>query len=62
MQALISYLRVTGLTQEELAKRAGLKAAHLNHFIKKRRAPTVKSLKKLASATGMTLDKLARDL
>ena len=62
MQALLDYMKVSGLSQMELAKRIGVSQGHLNHWLRKRRAPTVSNLKLIAEKTGISLEKLARDL
>lgn len=62
MQALVEYMKVAGLSQVELAKRIGVNQGQLNHWLQKRRAPTVANLKLIAKATGISLEKLARDL
>jgi transcriptional regulator with XRE-family HTH domain len=62
MQALLDYMKVSGLTQVELAKRLCVHQGQLNHWIRKRRAPTVANLKLIAAKTGISLEKLARDL
>jgi transcriptional regulator with XRE-family HTH domain len=62
MKALEDYLRLTGMTQTELAKRAKMSQANLNHFMKGRREPRIKNLRKLSEATGISIENLARDL
>jgi len=62
MQALVEYMKVAGLSQVELAKRIGVNQGQLNHWLQKRRAPTVANLKLIAKATGISLEKLSRDL
>jgi transcriptional regulator with XRE-family HTH domain len=62
MQALLDYMKVSGLSQVELAKRIGVNQGHLNHWLRGRRAPTVANLKLIASKTGISLERLARDL
>jgi transcriptional regulator with XRE-family HTH domain len=62
MQALLDYMKISGLSQIELAKRIGVNQGHLNHWLRKRRAPTVANLKLISEKTGISLDKLARDL
>jgi len=62
MQALIDYMKVTGLTQAELAKRIGVDPGHLNHWLKRRRDPSAQNLKLIAKGTGISLDKLLADL
>jgi transcriptional regulator with XRE-family HTH domain len=62
MKALIEYMAVAGLTQVELASRIGVDQGQLNHWLKGRRAPTVSNLKLISQKTGISLEKLARDL
>jgi transcriptional regulator with XRE-family HTH domain len=58
MQILKDYLTMTGLTQAELAKRANLHPAALNHFMQGHREPRIANLRKLAKATGISVEKL----
>ena len=62
MQALRDYMKLSDLNQVELAKRLGVNQGQLNHWLHKRRAPTVANLKLIAEKTGISLEKLARDL
>jgi len=62
MQALRDYMKVSGLNQTELAKRLGVNQGQLNHWLKKRRAPTVANLKMISEKTGIGLERLASDL
>lgn len=62
MQALREYMKLSELSQTELAKRLGVHQGQLNHWLHRRRAPTVANLKLIAEKTGISLDKLARDL
>lgn len=62
MEALREYMKVTGLSQLDLAKRIGVNQGQLNHWLQKRRAPTVANLKLIAAKTGISLERLARDL
>lgn len=62
MQSLVDYMKVAGLSQLELAKRIGVNQGHLNHWLHKRRAPTVANLKLISAKTGISLEKLAKDL
>jgi transcriptional regulator with XRE-family HTH domain len=60
MKAIQDYLRVAGITQAQLAKRAGISAANLNHFLNGRREPRIKNLRKLSEATGISIEKLVQ--
>lgn len=62
MKALKDYMTLAGITQVELAKRLGVDPGQLNHWLSKRRNPSVKNLKDIASKTGISMDKLAKDL
>jgi len=62
MKALEDYLRITGMTQAELAKRAEMSQANLNHFMKGRREPRIKNLRRLSKATGISIEKLVEGL
>jgi transcriptional regulator with XRE-family HTH domain len=62
MKALHEYLELTGMSQAELAKRAKINPAALNHFMKGRRQPRVESLRKLSEATGISLENLIKGL
>ena len=62
MQALVDYMKISGLNQTELAKRIGVNQGHLNHWLQGRRAPTVANLKLISERTGISLEILARDL
>lgn len=55
---LQSYLAMAGLTQAQLAKRAKINPAALNHFMRGRREPRMANLRKLSEATGISIEKL----
>lgn len=50
------------LTQESLAARSDVTAAHIGFIEQGRRRPTLSTLYKLANALGMTLEELFRGL
>jgi transcriptional regulator with XRE-family HTH domain len=58
------HIEVSGLTQTEVAKRAIMAPGTLNNIISGKRLPNVASVAKLASALGVSTDKLiyGRDL
>ncbi len=58
MQVLKDYLAVAGVTQAELARRAGLDPAVLHHFMSGKREPRIANLRKLSKATGISVEKL----
>jgi len=58
MKVLSDYLAISGITQAELAKRAGLNPAALNHFMNGRREPRIANLRKISQATGIGIEKL----
>lgn len=62
MKALEDYLQLTGMTQAELGKRAGMEASAINHIMKGRREPRISNLRKLSKATGISIENLVRDL
>jgi transcriptional regulator with XRE-family HTH domain len=62
MEALKEYMRLLEIDQVELAKRIGVGPDQLNHWIKKRRTPSVENLKNISAKTGIGLERLARDL
>jgi len=62
MKALTDYLKANEMTQAELAKRAGMTPIDVNRYVKGKRKPGVSSLKKLAKATGISLQKLVESL
>jgi transcriptional regulator with XRE-family HTH domain len=54
--------RVRGLTQEDLAERAGVEQPQISAWEGGRRAPTMDNVRKLARGLGMKDDELAREL
>jgi transcriptional regulator with XRE-family HTH domain len=62
MKAIEDYLALTGMSQAELAKRAKINPAALNHFMKGRREPRIANLRKLSEATGISLENLIKGL
>ncbi len=48
------------LTQEELAKRVGLKKNTICAYEKGKRNPTIKNLSKVANALGVSVEKLLK--
>nr|ARK09014.1 transcriptional regulator [Fibrella sp. ES10-3-2-2] len=48
--------KAKGLTQEELAAKMGVQKAMVNGLEQGRSSPTVKTLEKVASALGLTLE------
>lgn len=62
MKALHEYLRISGMTQADLAKRAGVNVGALNHWMSGRREPRIANLRQLSAATGIAIEKLVKDL
>jgi transcriptional regulator with XRE-family HTH domain len=62
MKALVEYMKVTGLSQVDLAKRIGVDQGQLNHWLRGRRSPSAENLKRIAERTGVSLEKLVADL
>jgi transcriptional regulator with XRE-family HTH domain len=60
MKVLRDYLSMTGMTQDELAKRARMQPSALNHFLTGRREPRIKNLRKLSEATGISIENLVK--
>ena len=58
MKVLTDYMKVAGMTQAELAKRAELSAATLNHILRGRREPRIAKIRKLSEVTGISIEKL----
>lgn len=54
--------RLRGLTQDELAERAGVKQPQVSAWEDGRRTPTLENVGKLARGFGMEHDELAREL
>lgn len=61
-KALTEYMRVTGMTQVELAERCEVNPTQLNAWIKQRRDPTAANLKQISEKTGIKLEKLLADM
>jgi transcriptional regulator with XRE-family HTH domain len=62
MEAIRIYLANERMTQVELARRAGMSPAQLNHYIHNRRLPGARTLVKLSRATGLSLDRLVKGI
>jgi len=62
MKTLIDYMRREHLKQTQMAAVLGIGQGQLNHWLNKRRVPTVNSLKLIAQKTGLPLEKLIKDL
>lgn len=62
MQALKDYLALTGMTQDQLARKAKIQPSAINHFIAGRREPRIKNLRKLSEATGISIENLIRGM
>lgn len=62
MQVLTDYLKMAGITQSELATRADIDPAVLSQFINGKREPRVANLRKLAEATGISIERLVADI
>jgi transcriptional regulator with XRE-family HTH domain len=52
------YRTSKGLSQEELAHRAGLHTAHLGQIERGEKSPTIDSLDKIVAALGITFEEL----
>lgn len=62
MKALAEYQKLAGLTQWQLANRIGVDQGQLSNWMSKKRTPTIQNLKLIAERTGISLERLARDL
>jgi transcriptional regulator with XRE-family HTH domain len=62
MKVLHDYLRISGLSQVELAKKAGINPMAINHFLRGRRQPGIANLRKLSAATGIGIEKLCEGM
>jgi transcriptional regulator with XRE-family HTH domain len=62
MKVLQDYLVVAGISQAELARRAEISIEELNRFVQGKREPRIKNLRKLAKATGISLERLVESL
>jgi len=55
------YRKKLGISQEELAHRAGISAAMVKSIEGGRRTGSIKTLKKLTTVLGVTIDELISD-
>jgi transcriptional regulator with XRE-family HTH domain len=62
MKALLDYKSAKKLTQAQLAKVIGVPQGQISGWLNKKRVPGGTSLKRISERTGITLDKLTRDL
>lgn len=62
MKVLQDYLEIAGISQVELAKRAEISVEELNRFVQGKREPRIKNLRKIAKATGISLERLVESL
>jgi transcriptional regulator with XRE-family HTH domain len=62
MKSIRDYLDTTGMTQQALAKAAKVNPMALNHWLHRRRTPSLANLKRLSEATGMTLERLTKGM
>ena len=62
MQPIKDYLTLTGMSQAELARKAGMDTVYLNRLLAGKHEPRVKILRKLSEVTGISLQKLAESL
>lgn len=60
-QNLREIRAVLGMSQEELAKRSGLKASAISHFETGRREPSLANLRRIRNALGASYDALLKD-
>ena len=58
MQIIYDYLRLTGISQADLARKAGMEPTVLNNLLRGRRNPGMITLKQLNKATGITIENL----
>jgi transcriptional regulator with XRE-family HTH domain len=58
MKVLTDYLAMTGTRPSDLAKRIGVTPSYISHLLAGKRTPSVDIIRKLASATGITIENL----
>ncbi len=58
MKVLRTYLEITGITQAELAKRAGLSHEEVSLYVNGKREPRAAKLRALSRATGISVERL----
>jgi transcriptional regulator with XRE-family HTH domain len=61
MKALTDYMTLLEINQDELARRIKVSPSQLNHWLTRRRTPSVENLKLISQKTGISMDKLAQD-
>jgi transcriptional regulator with XRE-family HTH domain len=62
MQIIYDYLKLTGISQADLARKAEIEVTVLNNLLKGRRKPGMITIKRLHRATGISLENLVRAL
>ncbi len=60
MKIIYDYMQLVGMTQADLASRAGMDVSALNNLLRGRRKPGMITLKQLNKATGITIENLVR--
>jgi transcriptional regulator with XRE-family HTH domain len=62
MQIIHDYLKLTGITQADLARKAEIEVTVLNNLLKGRRNPGMKTIMRLHHATGISIENLVREI
>lgn len=62
MQILRQYLQVTGMEQQELARRVGISDQDLSNLLNGKRIPGLKVIMRVHRGTGINLERLVREV
>jgi transcriptional regulator with XRE-family HTH domain len=62
MQIILDYLKLTGISQADLARKAEIDVTALNSLLKGRRNPGMGTIMRLHKATGISIENLVRGL
>jgi transcriptional regulator with XRE-family HTH domain len=55
---ILDYLRVAGISQAELARRAGISIEEMSRYMNGHREPRLATIRKISEASGIALHKL----
>ena len=61
MQTVKDYLKMAGMTQDALARRAMIDPGQLSRLLNSQQEPTLAVLRRLSVATGISIERLVRD-
>lgn len=62
MEALREYLSLTGISQGELARRAGIDQGLISYYVTGKRRPSIRNLKKLMQVTNMKFEQITKGM